>query len=162
MTALSLLILQLVASSAMAAIAWFVQQVHYPLFARLGGGVIPGGRADAARPDELAAWHDENVRRTRPVVLVPMAIEAGTAAWLAAFPLPGIGRLPALAGLALVATAILSTLLVQVPLHERLRAGEDDPAIVRSLVRSTGLRTAVWTARAGLAAWMLAAFTGVR
>lgn len=159
MTALPVLILQVIASTAMAALAWFVQQVHYPLFARLGGGVIADEGAE--RRDALAAWHDENVRRTRPVVLVPMAVEAATAAWLAGFPPPAIGRPAAFVGLVLVASAILSTLLIQVPLHERLRAGDAARETVVTLVRSTRLRTAIWTARTALAAWMLAAFVGV-
>ncbi len=162
MTVLWLLILQLAASAAMAAIAWFVQRVHYPLFARLAEGVAAENADVESRREAVAAWHDENVRRTRPVVLVPMAAEAATAAWLAAFPPPGIGRPAALVGLALVAAAILATLLVQVPLHERLRSGDLSPETVRTLVRSTRLRTAVWSARTALAAWMLAAFVGIR
>lgn len=156
------LVVQLVASSAMAAIAWFVQQVHYPLFARLGDAPRAGEGGVASPADRLAAFHDENVRRTRPVVLVPMAVEALSATWLAAHPPPGIGRPAAIAGLALVVMAVLSTLLIQVPLHERLRSGDDSPETVERLVRSTRLRTAAWSARTALAAWMIAAFAGDR
>jgi hypothetical protein len=156
MTSLWVLIAQIMASTTMAAIAWFVQIVHYPLFHRLSrAGTLATGEDATSRRTALSDWHAENVRRTRPVVLVPMAVEAATAAWLAVFPPPAIGRVVTLVGLSLAVAAIVTTALIQVPLHERLRAGEDDPDIVRSLVRSTRLRTAIWTGRAGLAAWML-------
>jgi hypothetical protein len=149
------LIAQVMASSAMAAIAWFVQEVHYPLFARVPHGCdrppAPGEETESAARD----YHAENLRRTRPIVLVPMAVEATTAAWLAVFPPEAVGRAPALLGLALVAAVILSTGFVQVPLHEALRSGGALPDTIDRLVRTTRLRTAIWTARAGLAAWML-------
>jgi hypothetical protein len=88
------LIAQVMASSAMAAIAWFVQEVHYPLFARVSDGSdasAPGGKTGAAALD----YHAENLRRTRPIVLVPMVVEAATATWLAVFPPAAVGRAPA-------------------------------------------------------------------
>ena len=149
------LIAQIMASTTMAAIAWFVQEVHYPLFAGLPDGSdgppAPGGKTGAAARD----YHAENLRRTRPIVLVPMAVEAATATWLAVFPPVAVGRTATLVGLALVAAVILSTGLVQVPLHAALRDGVATSDTIDRLVRSTRLRTVVWTARSVLAAWML-------
>jgi len=155
MTTLWVLIAQIMASTTMAAIAWFVQMVHYPLFA-----LVPSGgssTAEVARMSRSAArdYHDENLRRTRPIVLVPMVVEAVTATWLALFPPAAVGRGPAIAGLSLVAIVIVSTALVQVPLHESLRSGDAPEDTVKRLVRSTWIRTAAWTARAMLAAWMI-------
>jgi hypothetical protein len=48
-----------------------------------------------------------------------------------------------------------STVLVQMPLHGRLGREGHVPALVAALVRSNWPRTALWTARAVLAAWML-------
>ena len=138
------LVAQLAASAAMAAIAWFVQVVHYPLFGGLGGDV-----------DLERRYHQANVRRTQPVVLVPMIAEGLSAAWLVAFPPAAVGRPLALVGLGLVAVTLLSTLLVQVPLHERLCREGGSPATVAALVRSTAIRTVAWTARLLLSAWML-------
>lgn len=150
-----ILIAQVMASTAMATIAWFVERVHYPLFAKLeSDGPRPRGDAVVSR-GSARDYHDENLRRTRPIVLVPMAVEAATAAWLALFPPAGVGRGATLAGLALVASVILSTALVQVPLHEALRGGNAPPNTIDRLVRTTRIRTAIWTARAALAAWML-------
>ena len=137
------LLTQAVASGVMCGIAWFVQVVHYPLFAH-----IP---AEAA-----AAYAADNRRVTSRVVLPPMLVEAATAAWLAIWPPATIGRPAAAVGLALVMLTTLSTAAVQVPLHARLAAGHDPIALAR-LVRSTWVRTAAWTARAVLAAWMLRA-----
>jgi hypothetical protein len=155
MTTLWVLIAQIMASTAMAAIAWFVQVVHYPLFA-----LLPSSSSNAAEVAGMSRsvardYHDENLRRTRPIVLVPMLVEAASAAWLAFYPPDAVGRGAAIAGLSLVAIVVLSTALVQVPLHESLRSGDAPAETVDRLVRSTRIRTAAWTARAILAAWML-------
>ncbi len=139
-----LLIAQAVASGMMAGIIWFVQVVHYPLFAAVTG------------PHD-AEYARENQARTSLVVLPPMLVEAVAASWIAAWPPGGIGRGPALVGLALVGFAWLSTLAVQMPLHARLAREGHTPAIVAALVWSNWPRTLVWTARAILAAWMLTA-----
>lgn len=157
MTTQWVLVAQLAASSAMAAIAWFVQRVHYPLFIFVLPPDPAAGVLSSTAPNDAAAYHDENVRRTRPVVLVPMGVEAATAAWLACFPPDPIGRPATLVGLALVAVVILSTAFVQVPLHARLRSADASRGTIEALVRSTWLRTLAWTARMALAAWMLAA-----
>lgn len=133
--------LQAVASAAMCGIIWFVQLVHYPLFGRL--------------PADAAGYCAAHGRITPRVVLPPMLAEAATAAWLAIWPPAAIGRGSALVGLGLVAVAWASTLLVQMPLHGRLGREGPAAATVAALVRSNWLRTAAWTARAALAAWML-------
>jgi len=138
-----LLIAQAVASGMMAGIIWFVQVVHYPLFAAVGGPDAP-------------AYARENQRRTSLVVLPPMLVEAAAAGWLAVAPPPAIGRGAALAGLVLVGLLWLSTLAVQMPLHGRLAREGHAAATVAALVRSNWPRTILWTARAVLAGWMLA------
>ena len=133
---------QALASAAMCGLIWFVQRVHYPLFAR----------TDTAHAADYA---DENQRRTAPVVIPPMLIEAATAAIIAANPPQAIGRPAALTGLAMVAALWLSTLLVQMPLHGQLKHAGHTPATVAALVQSNWLRTILWSARAMLAIWML-------
>ncbi len=155
MIMLWVLIAQIMASTTMAAIAWFVQIVHYPLFALLQSSGSKAGEVAGMSRSAVRVYHDENVRRTRPIVLVPMVVEAATATWLALFPPAAVGRGAAIAGLSLVAIVVVSTALVQVPLHESLRSGDAPAETVKRLVRSTRIRTAAWTARAILAAWML-------
>ena len=139
-----LLIAQAVASGAMAGLIWFVQIVHYPLFARVTG---PGERAYAA----------EHQRRTAGVVIPFMLVEGLTSAAVAAAPPPGIPRSLAVAGFVLVVLLWASTALVQMPLHGRLGREGHVPTVVATLVRSNWPRTALWTARALLGAWMLGA-----
>ena len=155
MTTLWVLIAQIMASTTMAAIAWFVQIVHYPLFALLTSSGSKAAEVAGMSRSVARDYHDENLRRTRPIVLVPMLVEASSAAWLAFDPPAAVGRGAAIAGLSLVAIVVLSTALVQVPLHESLRHGDAPAETVDRLVRSTRIRTAAWTARAMLAAWML-------
>jgi hypothetical protein len=140
----ALLAIQAISSAAMCGLIWFVQVVHYPLFARTDTADAPG-------------YADENQRRTAPVVIPPMLLEAATAAIIAASPPPGIGRPAALVGLAMVAALWLSTLLVQMPLHARLKQDGHTPAVVAALVQSNWVRTILWSARALLAIWMLQA-----
>lgn len=154
-TTLWVLIAQLMASTTMATIAWFVDRVHYPLFAHVQPDATGPEREAVVSRARVRDYHEENLRRTRPIVLVPMLVEAVTAAWLTLLPPASVGRGAAIAGLALVTVVVLSTALVQVPLHEALRGGEAPPNTIDRLVRTTRIRTAAWTARAALAAWML-------
>lgn len=138
---------QALSSAAMCGLIWFVQIVHYPLFA---SEVF--ARTDTA---DASRYADENQRRTAPVVIPPMLVEAATAAIIAVSPPPAIGRPAALAGVAMVAALWLSTVLVQMPLHARLKQEGHTPATVTALVNSNWLRTILWSARALLALWML-------
>lgn len=139
-----LLMAQAVASGAMGGLIWFVQIVHYPLFARVTGA---GDR-------EYAAEHQ---RRTAWVVIPFMLVEGAVATLLVIAPPPGVPRAAAVVGLGLVLLVWLSTAAVQMPLHGRLGREGHAPAVVAALVRSNWPRTVLWTARALLAAWMLRA-----
>jgi hypothetical protein len=136
------LVAQAVASGAMAGVIWFVQAVHYPLFARITG--------EDSRDHAV-----DNQRRTGPVVIPFMAVELATATVIAVWPPAGVGRGPAFFGLGLVAVAWASTFLLQVPLHARLARDGHTADAVAALVRSNWIRTVAWTSRAVLAAWML-------
>lgn len=135
------------ATVAMTGLVWFVQIVHYPLFARVGAPGFP----------EYEAAH---ARRTTLVVGPPMLVEAATALLLlvpAARPDSVPGGLPAIAA-ALLAVVWLVTALASVPAHRRLEAGFDPDAHAR-LVSTNWIRTLGWTARAGIAFAMAAAAT---
>jgi hypothetical protein len=131
------LLAHLVATAAMTGVIWFVQVVHYPLMARVGGA----GFADYERA---------HTRRTSFVVMPLMLTELATAFVLVrAGPLP-----PGLAwGNAVLLGAIwAATFFVAVPCHRRLERGWD-AAAHRRLLRTNWWRTALWSVRtAGLAA----------
>ena len=126
-----------VATLTMVGLIWFVQVVHYPLLSRLD----PAGIA-------------EHQRRTGYVVAAPMAVEAVTAALLVVDRPGGVPAAAAWIGAALVAVVWASTAFLQVPEHRALAGGTGD---VRRLVAGNWVRTAAWSGRGAVVAWMLAA-----
>lgn len=132
------LTVHLLATAAMVGLIWFVQIVHYPLFAAVG-------------VDGFAVYAQEHQRRTSFVVGLPMAAEGGTALWLAIDPPPGVDRVWALVGLGVLGVVLASTVLLQVPQHSVLADGFDG-ARVRRLVATNWIRTVGWSVRGIIAA----------
>ena len=126
----------------MVGVAWFVQLVHYPLFAAVGEERYP-------------AYADEHQRRTTRLVAPLMAAEAGTALVLLVERPAGVSAALPWAAAAALGVVWLSTALLQVPRHRVLSGGWDATA-ARGLVTTSVLRTAAWTARAGIVLAMLA------
>jgi hypothetical protein len=128
-----LLLAHAAATLFMVGVIWFVQVVHYPLFARVG------------RPDYFA-YSIRHIRQTGLVVGPPMLLEAATAIALVVWTPPGISVSLVWTGLLLVAGIWLSTALLQAPRHTTLGRGFD-PAAHRFLVTSNWLRTVLWSLR---------------
>lgn len=136
-------LMHLGATLAMAGLCWFVQVVHYPLFAAVGE---PG----------FAAYSQLHAERTSLVVAPLMLAELGSALLLLLLPSPpgweasgggGLSR----RGWLWIATALLgviwlSTFFVQVPLHGKLATGFD-AATAERLVRTNWIRTLFWSLR---------------
>lgn len=133
----AILVAQAIATLALGGLVWFVQVVHYPLFAG-----VPG--------EAFAAYEREHARRTTWVVAPLMGVEAVCAAILLAVE---PGALTALGAL-LVAVVWASTFLVQVPCHRILERGWD-AAAHRRLVRTNWLRTGAWSARGAIVVALL-------
>ena len=117
----------------MTGVIWFVQIVHYPLFASIPSEAYP-------------AYERLHQRLTTWVVAPAMVTELLSGAWIATFvvdyrnsPLFG------LAGAALI-IVWLSTVLLQVPCHQLL-AEKFSPIVHRKLVRSNWIRTLGWSIR---------------
>ncbi|WP_263375251.1 hypothetical protein [Granulicella aggregans] len=135
-----LFLAQFAATLFMTGLIWFVQIVHYPLFA----SVHAHTSSDAFR-----TYENSHANRTSFVVFPPMAVELLTAL-AALFPRlrPAfLSQTAAITSAVLVLAIWASTGLLQVPLHNRL-AANPTAATIRSLVLSNWLRTALWTARA--------------
>ena len=135
-----LALLHLIPTALMAGVIWFVQVVHYPLFANVGERVFRG-------------YEEQHTRRTTWVVLPPMVAELALSLWVAARAPTALATLAWL-GAGLAVLLWLTTFAVQVPCHARLAAGFDAPTW-RRLVRSNWLRTAMWSARLGIAVALL-------
>lgn len=134
----AVLLLQIVSTLCMTGLIWFVQVVHYPSFADVGG-------------TELRNYASSHATRTTWVVFPLMVAELGSSGFLLLSRLRFTWIQPwqAWLGAGLVGVIWLSTGLLQVPLHERLQAngGADE---VRRLVATNWIRTAAWSGRAVL------------
>ena len=130
----------------MCGVAWFVQVVHYPLFAQVGRS-------------RFRDYHAEHSSRTSLVVVVPMIVELASSIWLAFDPPIGSSGDPmtalAVAGAVLAAATWVVTFGGAVPAHQALEPGFDD-SVHRRLLRSNLLRTLIWSAHAGVVVAMLA------
>ena len=136
-----LVLIQLATTLFMTGVIWFVQIVHYPLMAQVGNEAVP-------------RYQHAHTTRTAWVVGPPMVVEAITAVLLIWFRPPGIAEWAVWMGGGLLAGIWLSTALIQVPCHERLKLGYD-PAVHQRLVASNWLRTVGWSARSVLVLWMI-------
>jgi uncharacterized membrane protein len=136
-----LLLLNAFATCFMTGLIWFVQIVHYPLFAAVGA-------------NEFKAYETAHQRLTTYVVAPVMILELLSAALLVLPGNAGGQRALSYVGLLLVLMLWTVTAFVQVPLHNQLTAGLDADAVSR-LVRSNWVRTALWSVRSVLALWML-------
>ncbi len=135
-----LFLLQFAATLFMTGLIWFVQIVHYPLFATV---------LTHTTPSDFRVYETRHANRTGWVVFPPMALELLTAL-AALFPhlRPAfLSHTEAIASATLVLLIWASTGLLQVPLHNRL-ASKPTAETIRRLILSNWLRTALWTARA--------------
>lgn len=135
-----LLLSNFAATLLMIGIIWFVQVVHYPLFAKTGSGDF---RSYEQRHTSLTTW----------VVAPPMLVEGITALLLFWFRPTGVLTWQLSIGLALLAVIWLSTALLQVPCHNVLSQGFD-PIVHQRLVTTNWMRTVAWSMRGLLVLWM--------
>jgi hypothetical protein len=141
---LTILLVHAAATAVMTGLIWFVQVVHYPLMAMVGG--------DEAARQRYALEHQ---RRTTWIVAPVMLVEAAAAAVLLVL---APGALTA-AGAVLLAVIWASTFLLQVPLHQMLAAERGEVPVeplVERLVLTNWVRTIPWSARLCIALWLLA------
>lgn len=136
------LVVSTCATWGMVGVIWMVQIVRYPMLVAYSAGV-PGA---AAR---------DHAYRIGFVVGPLMAVEGVTALILLGWRPQGMGWMSAWSAAALLGLALLSTVLVQVPLHARLGQGHDPEAGAR-LLRTNWVRTIAWTARGVVLALALA------
>jgi len=126
----------------MVGLIWFVQIVHYPLFARVGTNLF-------------AEYEIGHSRWTTWVVGPPMLVEAATALVLLLAKPEHISSVHLWLGSILLLIIWLSTALLQAPQHEILTRGFAAEAH-RFLVTSNWIRTVAWTLRGVLVLTMLA------
>lgn len=129
----SIWILNLLSTTFMIGLIWFVQIVHYPL-------------SSYVAEERFSDYQSQHMVRTTGVVTLPMVVESLTAGYLAYRP-PAFG--PAhlwWIGFVLVLVNLLSTYFLQKPAHEKLRAGFHADTH-DFLVSTNWIRTVSWSAR---------------
>ena len=135
------LLLHLAATLTMVGVIWFVQIVHYPLFAQVGR-------------DEFRRYEMDHQRLTAWVVGPLMLTELVSAILLVWWEPTGISTTFLWIGLALLLSVWAVTYTVQVPQHASLILSYDG-AVQRRLVLGNWYRTFAWSARGLLVLWMV-------
>jgi len=137
-----ILLLNMVSTIFLTGLIWTVQQVHYPLFDRVGA-------------DAFVRYEADHNHLITPVVGPVMILEAVTSVLLViGLAPPWFPRWAAWFGLAAVAMIWVSTIFLQVPCHGRLLQGFDQDTYQR-LVRTNWIRTGFWTMRAAVMVFLL-------
>ncbi len=139
---MGILLTNLAATLFMTGLIWFVQLIHYPLYAQVGA-------------DRFVNYENLHRQMITPLVGPVMLVELLTAAALIIKRPETIPASAAWIGLGLAGLIWLSTALLQVPEHGVLSNGFDTAAHQR-LVSTNWLRTAAWSIRSLLMLWCVA------
>ncbi len=139
---MTILVAGTAATWGMVGVIWMVQLVQYPMLLTYG----------ALAPGDAFAEHQ---RRISWVVGPLMAVEGVSTLLLLAVRPETMAAWTAWMAAVMLAVALGSTVLIQVPLHARLAEGQDDGA-ARRLITTNWARTVAWTARGLLLVWVLA------
>lgn len=131
--------LYLASSLFLTGLIWFVQIVHYPLF-------------DAVK-DMSGEYYRLHAAKTGWVVVLPMVVQMGCAAWFALRPGEWDGGLMRLLFVTVVLVWI-ATFTLSVPQHNLLANGYNEQA-VRMLVHTNWIRTVLWSAHAAGLLWIV-------
>lgn len=126
------LLIHVFATLFMVGLIWFVQVVHYPLFASVGD-------------EQFKRYEELHQKMTTWVVGPAMLVELATAVFLLKFSPPNSSQLLWI-GIALIGIIWLTTAGLSVPAHNSLAEGFNDAAY-RKLVSTNWIRTVAWTAR---------------
>jgi len=131
----ALLLVNLISTWFLVGLIWVGQLVHYPLFAKAGGG-------------EWDGYHRQHMKMITVIIAPVMFIEALAAVALvfAARGFPATAKVCVWTAGALVLVNWFSTAGVQVPLHNELGQAWD-ATVVKRLVASNWIRTGAWTIR---------------
>lgn len=136
-----ILLLNIFCTFSMTGIIWFVQVVHYPLFASVGG-------------QEFVVYEQLHKKLTTLVVAPLMLVELFSSFLMPLLSTNSLVR--NLSGLAFLFILLIffSTAFIQVPLHEKLSSSHSAQVIER-LVFSNWFRTILWTGKSILLSILL-------
>ncbi|MEQ8358952.1 MAG: hypothetical protein RH860_05640 [Cytophagales bacterium] len=133
------LFIHLLSTALMFGVIWFVQIIHYPLFALV-------------EEKNFASYEKEHVRLSSFLIMPAMLLELGTAVVLII--MASSHELPYFwLNLILLTGIWISTFFLQVPLHTKLSRTKTEPDI-RKLIKTNWIRTILWTIRIILLFWV--------
>jgi hypothetical protein len=138
---LLLAIVRLVFTSALAAVIWFAQLVHYPLYRE-----VP--------ESAFAAYHRRHLRRARLTLALPIAVETVTAIALVRTVPRGDARILAWLGLCLLVLGLALTATLLERSYRRLTYRFEQSSL-GSLLRWNLLRAVIWSSNVVIAAQTL-------
>lgn len=124
----------------MVGLIWFVQVVHYPLFARVG-------------ESDFLAYEQSHTRLITRIVGPAMFVEGVTSVAFVWYRVPGMTLWAASLGIVLLAVIWMSTAFIQMPCHKRLSRGFDS-VVHHRLVSTNWIRTWCWSLRGFLVLFM--------
>jgi hypothetical protein len=136
-----LLLLNLIVSSFLTGLIWFVQVVHYPIFTR-----VPASH--------FIVFQQTHMQTTTYVVALPMLLELAASGLLLTYSFPGNLQTINYVAFGCVLLIWLVTFFVSVPIHNELVTGLRHELVSR-LVATNWLRTFTWTLRTILLAYMI-------
>jgi hypothetical protein len=136
-----LLLLHFFVTSALTGLIWTIQIVHYPLFAQVG-------------VDRFIAYEQSHSFRISTIVGPLMGVEFLSSLWILWKRPFGMSPILAIGAFVVLLFVHLTTIVFSVPAHNVLGRGFDDGAL-HKLVLSNWIRTIGWSARAGLAGYMV-------
>ncbi len=125
----------------MVGLIWIIQIVHYPLFRDVG-------------PEEFRTFHGSHKILISPLVGSVMLFEL-ISSLILFFQIPkGVPNWTVVISIILLTVIWSSTLILQVPYHEKLGSGFDNE-IHNLLVKTNWIRTVCWSIRGFLVLLML-------
>ena len=127
------LLIHVFATLFMAGLIWFVQIVHYPLFANVGS-------------EEFRSYEERHQRLTTWIVGPAMLTELATGLWLVKN-VPADSNGIVWIGVVLVGVIWIATATLSIPAHNSLTV-EYTSAAYNKLVTTNWIRTIAWTVRA--------------
>ncbi len=125
----------------MVGLIWLIQLVHYPLFLNVGS-------------KEFIKFHNNHTLFITPLVGSVMIIELVTLVILIFQTPHGIPNWILIVGILLLTAIWFSTLIFQIPYHNKLSSNFDDN-LIKMLIKTNWIRTICWSLRGILVLIML-------
>lgn len=133
------LILLAIGSAWMAALGWFTQTVHYPTFALIA-------------PSEWPNYHQFHCNRIAPIVGIGIALQTLGLVLLCLSGTFTLGSM--IVHAVLFALTVGWTAAVSIHAHHKL-AQQCEPAVLRTLIRTSTVRSLGWAVQMGVASAQL-------